>query len=177
MKLKIKLTIGAVLLMMAIAVQLSATNFIAFAERSLPTSDAATMITLGDPIPGVDVSIEQSPSGKIIATTQTDDKGIATFLNIVPGKYLVRTKLVAKPPNSPGTTRASNNYNSSKSNTAGVIKNAKVTKGSLGFLPGKEGNATITVAKIKGSQGQTITIQITEAAQPTSPHGIGKQNN
>lgn len=45
----------------------------------------------GDPIPGVDVSIEQSPGGIIIATTQTNTSGSYQFTGLAPGTYKVRS--------------------------------------------------------------------------------------
>lgn len=44
-----------------------------------------------DPIPGVDVSIEQSPGGIIIATTQTTTAGTYAFTGLAPGTYLLRS--------------------------------------------------------------------------------------
>ena len=51
--------------------------FILFSAISL-----AAAFVQGDPIPGVDVSIEQSPGGIIIATTRTDNNGKFAFKNI-----------------------------------------------------------------------------------------------
>ena len=51
--------------------------FILFSAISL-----AAAFVQGDPIPGVDVSIEQSPGGIIIATTRTDGNGKFVFKNI-----------------------------------------------------------------------------------------------
>ena len=73
----------------------------------------------GDPIPGIDVSIEQSPGG-IIAKDTTDGTGSVTFKAIAPGTYIFRVKPPEMPVGTPGT-RASNNYNSAKSNTGNII--------------------------------------------------------
>lgn len=43
----------------------------------------------GDPIPGVDVSIEQSPGGIIIAQTQTDSEGNWKMSSAKSGTYLL----------------------------------------------------------------------------------------
>lgn len=45
----------------------------------------------GDPVPGVDVSIEQSPGGIIIAQTQTDGTGYYRFDGLPPGNYVVKS--------------------------------------------------------------------------------------
>lgn len=42
--------------------------------------------TQGDPIPGIDVSLEQTPGG-IVAQTATDEDGIYLFDNVPPGEY------------------------------------------------------------------------------------------
>ncbi|MES2836861.1 MAG: SMP-30/gluconolactonase/LRE family protein [Bacteroidota bacterium] len=44
---------------------------------------------LGDPIPGVDVSLEQNPGGIIIANTQTGSNGNYQFSNVSDGNYTV----------------------------------------------------------------------------------------
>ena len=44
----------------------------------------------GDPIPGIDVSIEQSPGGIIIAQSQTDQNGVVKGGVLAPGTYVVR---------------------------------------------------------------------------------------
>lgn len=44
----------------------------------------------GDPIPGVDVSIEQSPGGIIIAVQQTNTAGTYRFSGLAPGTYVLR---------------------------------------------------------------------------------------
>lgn len=44
---------------------------------------------LGDPIPGVDVSLEQNPGGIIIANTQTSSNGNYQFSNVSDGNYTV----------------------------------------------------------------------------------------
>ena len=45
----------------------------------------------GDPIPGVDVSIEQSPGGILISTTQTNSSGTYAFTGLAPGTYLLKS--------------------------------------------------------------------------------------
>lgn len=77
----------------------------------------------GDPIPGVDVSYEQSPGGIIIATGTTDGTGSVSFKSITPGTYIFHVKPPKIPAGTPGS-RASNNYNSAKSNTGGIIISA-----------------------------------------------------
>jgi len=42
----------------------------------------------GDPIPGVDVSIEQSPGGILVNNTETDSHGISK-MNANPGEYIL----------------------------------------------------------------------------------------
>jgi len=108
----------------------------------------------GDPIPGVDVSIEQSPGGVIVGTTQTDTNGVAKFTDIAPGKYLLKTSF--------RSTRTSNNYNSSKSNTAGLA-GATIVSGSLDFSKNKPGKAIIDVS---GPGQKTITLTAKEGPDP-----------
>ncbi len=47
----------------------------------------------GDPIPGVDVSIEQSPSGIIIASTQSKTDGSYIFTNVPQGTFRILTTI------------------------------------------------------------------------------------
>src|SRR5260221_11084204 len=56
-----------------------------------PCGAAATAVSpvQGDPIPGVDVSIEQSPGGIIIVQTQTDSEGTWKMNSAKPGTYLL----------------------------------------------------------------------------------------
>lgn len=44
----------------------------------------------GDPLPGADVLLEQSPGG-VIKQVKTDSKGIANFGVVQPGTYTVRS--------------------------------------------------------------------------------------
>lgn len=126
---KTKITVTALVLAFAIAATLGAANPFASAK-------AVLLPVEGDPIPGVDVSIEQSPSGKVIARTQTDPKGTAVFTGIAPGKYVMRTVLPSG--------KSSNNYNSSKCNCV-LLAGATIDSGSLDFSNGKPGMAKVTV--------------------------------
>ena len=77
----------------------------------------------GDPIPGVDVSIEQRPPVQIIATSKSDDSGRFSFKRIPAGKFqLVLNRIEPKPTGSNDTSAKYNhNHNSAKSNTAGIV--------------------------------------------------------
>ncbi len=68
---------------------------------------------LGDPVPGIDVSLEQIPQGRIVATTQTDTLGRYQFQPTRPGAYCVRTA-----PVSISTAQRGKNWNSSRSNVS-----------------------------------------------------------
>src|SRR5260221_10137167 len=124
---KTKVTAAAILLAVAIAATVVAANPFG-STRTIPTP------TQGDPIPGVDVSIEQSPGGAIIASTQSKLDGTATFTGIAPGKYVVRTRLPL----------TSNNYNSSKCNCF-LLAGATVISGSLNASKDMPVNATLFV--------------------------------
>jgi hypothetical protein len=43
----------------------------------------------GDPLPGVDISIEQSPGGKVIARARTGVDGTYAFENVPAGTYRI----------------------------------------------------------------------------------------
>ena len=82
----------------------------------------------GDPIPGVDVSIEQSPGGIIISQTQTNSNGYYVFTSIPIGTYKITVTYNSHTGKIKATKApmifASSNYNSSKSNTAGISVSA-----------------------------------------------------
>lgn len=90
-----------------------ALNLVAFTAGSAAT---------GDPVPGVDVSLEQKPGGNIVTAKTTAD-GRFSFTGLAPGWYVLRVQRPA-----PRTTAESRpnagtsfkNYNSAKSNTAGI---------------------------------------------------------
>jgi hypothetical protein len=46
----------------------------------------------GDPLPGIDVSMEQNPGGIIIATGTTNGSGDYVFTNMPEGNYTLRVK-------------------------------------------------------------------------------------
>src|SRR5690606_6424646 len=55
---------------------------------------------IGDPIPGVDVSLEQNPGGIMVNQTQTDSNGDYSFSNIPLGDYRVGVSIPGTPQNS-----------------------------------------------------------------------------
>jgi hypothetical protein len=124
---KTKITAPALVLAVALAATVVAAN-LSGSARTMPSP------VQGDPIPGIDVSIEQSPGG-IIATRKTDSHGKAKFCDIAPGNYVIRTKAPSQ--------RSSNNYNVAKCNC--VIAGATIVNGSLDFRTGHPGRATILV--------------------------------
>lgn len=46
-------------------------------------------VRAGDPVPGIDIALEEIPNGKII-TTQTDEAGRYVFKNVDTGAYKIR---------------------------------------------------------------------------------------
>lgn len=57
---------------------------------------ATTSAFAGDPVPGLDVKVGKNPGGQVVATSQTNSQGVATFTNVPPGDYRVS---VAAPAN------------------------------------------------------------------------------
>ena len=113
----------------------------------------------GDPIPGVDVSIQQNPGGKKI-TKKTDAKGVATFTGSnraatfagTPAGYIVVVVYW------PGT---SSNYNSSRSNTAGITFNGRLM-GNIPFTKEKPGTLSLDLP-----QGAwTLDVKTVEGPDP-----------
>ena len=138
---KTKITAVAVVL----AIVLAAT---AVAANLFGSATAITMPAQGDPIPGVDVGIEQNPGGKKF-TKKTDARGVATFTGSngaatsagTPAGYIVVVV------SWPGT---SSNYNSSRSNTAGITFNSKLV-GTIPFTKENPGTLSIDVPQGGGS--------------------------
>jgi hypothetical protein len=149
---KTKITTPALGLAVAIAATVFAAN-LSGSARTIP------LPVEGDPIPGVDVSIEQSPGGIIIATRKTNSLGIAKFCDLEPGKYVVKTTLT------PPSNRSSNNYNNSKSNTGGIA-GGTIESGSLNFSGVKPGNATIVVP---GPGNRTVEVSAKNGPDPRKP--------
>ena len=114
----------------------------------------------GDPVPGLDITIEQIPGG-IILTVKTDKNGKYIFNRLAPGTYKLRV-------GPPKPAAKSADYNSSRSNTSTSI-NADGTKVytvnielSSKILKGKDPGITIKIWN-KGL-GQ-ISGQVTTAVE------------
>jgi hypothetical protein len=79
----------------------------------------STVLSLpGDPVPGIDVSLEQIP-GRLVTNVTTNKYGRFTFDNLKPGNYLL--KLVPSP-------LKAKNYNSSRSNVSRSVSRGDSTK-------------------------------------------------
>lgn len=152
---KIKLTVVTVATFVAMTV-----GYIADTASPIP----------GDPVPGVDVSIEQSPSGIIIAQTSTNSNGIFEVGNLPPGKYKITwRRLPGQTATTSAAARGSNNYNSAKSNTAGFALGTKDETWDItlemspkdvkvGTNPGLE----VTIGPKGGTIGGLVTVPSTE---------------
>lgn len=127
---KTKITAVAVVLAVAMATVVAAN--LSGSARTIP------MPTQGDPLPGIDISIEQSPSGQKIGQGKTNAKGIAEFKDVPAGKIFVRVV-----DSTPGT---SSNYNSSRSNTAGLTIGDKAA-GTIIFSRNKPGELSVEVPR------------------------------
>ena len=68
---------------------------------------------MGDPVPGLDLSLQSIPGG-VIATTTTDKDGRFNFDDLCPGEYVLRIV-------PPQFQAKAENYNSSRSNTSTSI--------------------------------------------------------
>jgi hypothetical protein len=152
--LKTKITAVAVVLAVALAATAVGAN-LSGSARTIP------MPVQGDPIPGVGVSVEQSPGGKKF-TKKTDAKGVATFTGSngaatfagTPAGYIVVVV------SWPGT---SSNYNSSRSNTAGISLNGKLV-GTIPFTKEKAGTLSIDLPQGRGSW--TLEVKTLEGPDP-----------
>lgn len=120
----------------------------------------------GDPVPGIDVSLEQVPGG-VVRTAKTDAQGNYAFAQLPAGAYKVCIGSI-NPPTTAGKggppTVLVENHNSSRSNKAYPI----APKGGpeqiqmnfmLGkqLLPGKDSGTPITI----GGQGGVISGSVT----------------
>ncbi len=116
---------------------------LAFAAGSFASRQRATV--QGDPIPGIDISIEQSPSGIMISPPT----GTGT------GTGLVGSIMVVQTGSSSLFPPASNNYNSAKSNTAGIV-----------FT---EGGSPVT--RVSGNLGVPVSPFYAQATDPSAWNG------
>jgi hypothetical protein len=84
-----------------------------------PDSDRDPPIQ-GDPVPGVDVSIEQNPGRIIISSIQTNSSGYFQFSNVPAGSYVLRG------PSGPGRklTLAANGSVSGSARRTGIFLGA-----------------------------------------------------
>lgn len=115
----------------------------------------------GDPVPGIDISLEQIPGGKTI-TIKTFGAGNFVFDRLPPGTYMLRLG-----PLSPAKVE---NHNSSRSNKTYPL--APSADGSWTYtvdievsskvVPGKDPGTTITVGKPGPGRisGQVTTVDI-----------------
>ena len=124
---KTKIIAPALVLAVALAATAVAANLFGSA-RTIP------LPVQGDPIPGVGVSVEQSPGGIKIGQGTTNAKGIAEFKDVPAGRIVVRIV-------DPGT---STNYNSARSNTAGLMIGEKPA-GTINFSKNKRGELSVDV--------------------------------
>jgi hypothetical protein len=115
----------------------------------------------GDPLPGIDVSMEQNPGGIIIATTTTNGTGEFLFASVVPGNYRIVLRKVAAKHDS--AARASNNFNNAKSGIAVSV-----------LVAGRPAQATTHAAgKVKdGMVVGTITLTAASAVKGIIKEGL-----
>jgi len=123
----------------------------------------------GDPVPGVDVSLQQVPGGKKISGT-TNSSGVVTFNYLKPGDY--RITFVRKRPGGvkyekQGGTGANvplgDNYNSSRSNTSTSIGRGDRTEWEVNITLIYDGRPKSPDAPIEvtiGPKGGKITIRV-----------------
>ena len=74
-------------------------------------------VRAGDPVPGVDISLEQIPSGKI-STTQTDEDGRYVFKEVDTSAYKMRFDFT----DLDDTLLECENHNSSRSNKTFAVR-------------------------------------------------------
>lgn len=99
--------------------------------RLLLASLFASMVFAGDPVPGVDVSLEQIPGGTV-RTVQTDSKGAFVFDNLPMGKYVLTIKPKSASPKDAASLAT--NLNSSRSNIYKTYAPAPAGKTNMTFL-------------------------------------------
>jgi hypothetical protein len=103
----------------------------------------------GDPVPGIDVSLEQIPGG-VTRTTKTDSTGRYVFDRLPPGTYVLRLGPLNRP--APGA-KAAENHNSSRSNPSRPLKGTEQYTVDIAVssqvLPGKDPGTSINI----GPQG------------------------
>ena len=115
----------------------------------------------GDPVPGLDITIEQIPGGKII-TVKTDKNGKYVFNRLALGTYKLRVG-----PHKPAA-KSVDDYNSSRSNTTTSINADGIEEHTINIelsskiLKGKDPGITIKI----GKQGPgRISGQVTTAVE------------
>lgn len=102
----------------------------------------------GDPVPGIDISLDEIPGGKI-RTIKTDANGNYVFDRLTPGVYVLRLG-----PLNPAKVE---NHNSSRSNKTYPLKRpdgtedhtVNITVGKK-ILPGKDPGTRITISNRGG---------------------------
>jgi hypothetical protein len=143
---KTKITAPALVLAVAIAATVGPASRFGSA-RIIP------MPIEGDPIPGVDVSIEQLPPvGRIIARGRTNHNGIVRFTNIPVGEITVHVSWPL----------TSNNYNTMRTNTAGITIGGE----SFGTIPFSKQAPGQLLINVPGTAPQTIVVKAVKGGQP-----------
>ena len=138
----------------------------------------------GDPVPGVDVSIEQSPSGVIVSSTQTNSSGFFEFKNLPPGKYKLKYGALPGQTASNTSARASSNYNTAKSNTAGVAMgtasetwNVTIEINPDDVQPGNNPGILITIGPKGGKVAGIVTVPSGVMARNSQGLASGKRQH
>jgi hypothetical protein len=76
---------------------------------------AASPVRAGEPVPDVDIILDEIPGG-IVATTKTDRNGNYAFARVRPGNYRIVVSSPAIGQAGGGGARSAENHNSSRSN-------------------------------------------------------------
>ena len=126
---------------------------------------SAGSVSAGDPVPGIDISLEQIPPGRV-RTTTTDARGDFLFDRVPPGRYVLR----AASPGHKSVEPLASAATEENHNVKRYILKPQTLRGIQEFaieiimsnirLPGKDPGIPITV----GDQGARISGHVTQGA-------------
>jgi hypothetical protein len=139
----------------------------------------------GDPIPDIDITIDQSPGGAVAGTGTTDASGTVVFANLAPGDYTITITDPSKLPG-PAEVQVTLTQGERKHDTAkALINNVRIVSGRTQPAIAALTDGTPLVVSVPAAiPPQTAPAaqadrawRVERAARPTTDSRVTNENN